>query len=217
MEAFNDSSVAWDPFTLRKSTIEILASCPVKLSIRKGQMTQWGYILNVFGTHYPSDRRGTLYWSAIDATCPQPDDKVRFMIGPIYFSPTSGSDQEAYRNETLYNWWYAYLAERPQAKYPDEYQHVVIGGKWIHREDKNQHYVDVASPAVHAAAPPGSGRYSEPASPVTPHEPRDSKVEGYAWAMDNNIESAAECSVGTPQFIDGCKSAVARRAAHTGK
>jgi hypothetical protein len=215
MEAFNDSSVAWDLFTLRKSTIEIVASCPVKLSIRMGQMTQWGYILNIFGMHYPSSRRGALYWSAIDAECPQPDDKVRFMIGPIYFSPTSGSYQEAYQNETLYNWWNAYLAERPQAKYPDEHQHVVIGGKWIHREDKNQHWVDVASPAVHAAAPPGSGGYSEAASPVTPHELRNSKVEGYAWAMDNNIESAADCNSGTPEFIDGCKSAVERKAAHT--
>jgi hypothetical protein len=156
--AFSGASSAWDNFTLRKATYEILATCPVTLSVRKGEMTQWGYILNMFGSSYPIDRRGTLYWSAIDADCPAPDGKVRFMIGPIYVSATSGVDQGAYRNETLYNFYDAYAAERPKAKYPDEYQYVVIGDKWIRREVRNMQIVDVAVPVVHAPPPPGSPR-----------------------------------------------------------
>jgi hypothetical protein len=158
ISAFSGPASAWDNFTLRTATYEILATCPVQLSVRKGEMTQWGFILNMFGSSYPIDRRGTLYWSAIDADCPAPDGKVRFMIGPIYVSATSGTGQEAYRNETLYNFADAYLAERPKAKYPDEYQYVVIGDKWIRREVRNQQLVDVAVPVVHGPPPPGSGR-----------------------------------------------------------
>jgi len=156
--AFSGPSSAWDNFTLRKSTIEILATCPVTLSVRKGEMTQWGFILNLFGSSYPTSRRGTLYWSAIDADCPAPDGKVRFMIGPIYVSATSGPDQGAYRNETLFNFRDAYSAERPESKYPDEYQYVVIGDKWIRREVRNMNTVDVVVPVVHGPPPPGSAR-----------------------------------------------------------
>jgi hypothetical protein len=42
-------------------------------------------------------------------------------------------------------------------------------------------------------------------------EPRDSSLEGYAWALDNNIDTDAECVNGKPAFIDGCKRAVRRR------
>ena len=215
--AFEESSSDWSLYTLRKGTFEILASCPVKLSVRKGEMTQWGYILNMFGTNYPISRRGTLYWSAIDADCPAPDSKVRFMIGPIYVSATSGIDQEAYRNETLTNIYDAYSSKRPRSAYPDEYQHMVIGDRWIRLESPNMHTVDVAVPLVNAPPAPGVGRYVDPAPAKSPDEPRNEKVEGYVWAMDNNIERAEECNTGTPEFIAGCRSAVAKKAAQTGK
>lgn len=215
--AFEESSYDWGLYTLRKSTFEILAACPVRLSVRKGEMTQWGYILNMFGMHYPISRRGTLYWSAIDSDCPAPDGQVRFMIGPIYVSATSGNDQEAYRNETLYNFYDAYSSKRPRRSYPDEYQHIVIGDKWIRLEAPNMHTVDVAVPLVHASPPPGFGRYAEPALAKSPDEPRNEKVEGYVWAMDNNIEKAEECNTGTPEFIAGCRSAVAKKAGQSGK
>jgi hypothetical protein len=217
VSAFEESSSDWSLYTLRKSTFEILAACPVELSVRKGEMTQWGYILNMFGMHYPTSRRGTLYWSAIDADCPAPDGRVRFMIGPIYVSATSGNDQEAYRNETLYNFYDAYSSKRPRRSYPDEYQHIVIGDKWIRQEAPNMHTVDVAVPLVHASPPPGFGRYVEAAPAKSPDEPRNAKVEGYVWAMDNNIETAEECVTGTPEFIAGCRSAVAKKAGQTEK
>jgi len=217
VSAFEEASSEWSLYSLRKSTFEILAACPVQLSVRKGEMTQWGYILNLFGMHYPVSRRGTLYWSAIDADCPAPDGRVRFMIGPIYVSPTSGNDQQAYVNETLYNFDDAYSSKRPRSTYPDEYQHIVIGGKWIRNGERNMHTVDVAVPLVHALPPPGFGRYADPAPPRSPDETPNEKVEGYAWAMDNNIEKPEECNTGTPEFIAGCRSAVAKKAAHTGK
>jgi len=217
VSAFEESSTDWSLYSLRKSTFEILAACPVKLTVRKGEMTQWGYILNLFGMHYPVSRRGTLYWSAIDADCPIPDGRVRFMIGPIYVSATSGNDQEAYRNETLYNFYDAYSSKRPRSTYPDEYQHIVIGTRWIRLESPNMHDADVAVPLVHGPPPPGFGRYVDPAPPKSPDEPRNEKAEGYAWAMDNNIEKAEECKTGTPEFIAGCRSAVAKKAAQTGK
>jgi hypothetical protein len=41
--------------------------------------------------------------------------------------------------------------------------------------------------------------------------PRDSDLEGYAWALDNGIEAEAGCVNGSRAFIDGCKRAVRRR------
>jgi hypothetical protein len=215
--AFQESSSNWSLYALRKSSFEIIAACPVKLSVRKGEMTQWGYVLNLFGADYPARRRGTLYWSAIDADCPAPDGHVRFMIGPIYVSATSGVDQEAYRNETLLNFYDAYSAKRPRSTYPDEYQHMVIGDRWIRVESPRMHAEDAAVPLVHGPPPPGFGRYIDPAPPKSPDEPRNDKVEGYAWAMDNNIETVDECNAGTPDFIAGCRSAVVNKAGGTAK
>ena len=41
--------------------------------------------------------------------------------------------------------------------------------------------------------------------------PRESYLEGYAWATDNGITTDTACTNGTPAFIAGCKSAVRRR------
>ena len=79
------------------------------------------------------------------------------------------------------------------------------------------HAEDVAVPLVHGPPPPGFGRYVDPAPPKSPDEPRNDKVEGYAWAMDNNIETAEECNAGTPEFIAGCRNAVARKAGQSAK
>jgi hypothetical protein len=54
-------------------------------------------------------------------------------------------------------------------------------------------------------------RRVEPAvkAPIAP--PRDSFLEGYAWAVDNGIDTESKCVNGSPAFIDGCKRAVHRR------
>jgi hypothetical protein len=143
----------------------------VKLRLPSGQVHPDGtlvykdawYWTGTLPKAYPVSRRGTLYWSAIDAACPAPDGRVRFMIGPICVSATSGNDQEAYRNETLYNFYDAYSSRKPRSTYPDEYQHMVIGSRWIRLESPNVHDADVAVPLAHGSPPPGFGRYVDPA------------------------------------------------------
>jgi hypothetical protein len=44
-------------------------------------------------------------------------------------------------------------------------------------------------------------------APVTP---RDGYTEGYAWAVDNGIETDSACHQGNAAFVDGCRKAVHR-------
>jgi hypothetical protein len=53
------------------------------------------------------------------------------------------------------------------------------------------------------------GAKAAAASPVT--APRNWFLEGYAWAVDNGIDTESKCINGNPAFIDGCKRAVHRR------
>jgi len=58
---------------------------------------------------------------------------------------------------------------------------------------------------------PAFERYAEVAPPKSSDKRRSHKADGYVWAMGNNIEKAAECDAGTPEFIAGCRSAVAKK------
>lgn len=55
-------------------------------------------------------------------------------------------------------------------------------------------------------------------NPQPPHAqaaPRATRTEGAAWAMDNNVTSAAQCQDGSAEFIAGCQGAVARMSANS--
>jgi hypothetical protein len=54
-------------------------------------------------------------------------------------------------------------------------------------------------------------RGHESAVGVPAAAPRDSFLEGYAWAVDNGIATESACANGSAAFIDGCKRAVRRR------
>lgn len=45
---------------------------------------------------------------------------------------------------------------------------------------------------------------------AAPPTARDSLAEGYAWAIDNGVETDAGCTVGGASFIEGCRRAVHR-------
>lgn len=45
---------------------------------------------------------------------------------------------------------------------------------------------------------------------AAPPTARDSLAEGYAWAVDNGIDSDAGCSIGGASFVAGCRKAVHR-------
>jgi hypothetical protein len=45
----------------------------------------------------------------------------------------------------------------------------------------------------------------------------DATLEGYAWAMDNNIETVTECKDTTPELLAGCKRAVTSQHIHPDK
>jgi hypothetical protein len=118
------------------SNIQIVTSCPVRPSIRDGVMTQWGHIFNMYGTGYVTDRRANLYWSAIDADCPEPDNKVRFMVGPSYSFPLQDGNTMPRNEEMLYNWQAAYREERSEILHPEEYRYISINGKQVHADSR---------------------------------------------------------------------------------
>jgi len=105
------------------SEVEILSACPARFSTRTGEMTQRGYLINLFGIPHDFTRRGTLRWSAIDADCPPPAGTVRFMLGPVYHT------EEIAPRDRLYYWQATYESERPKWRHPAEYVYASIGGK----------------------------------------------------------------------------------------
>ncbi|MFN8580398.1 MAG: hypothetical protein U0163_05385 [Gemmatimonadaceae bacterium] len=58
-------------------------------------------------------------------------------------------------------------------------------------------------------AEPGRPAARESSASTTP--PRATYTEGYAWAMDNGLQSEADCTNGATAFIDGCKAAIRRQ------
>lgn len=107
------------------SAIEILASCPAKFATRLGRMTQWGYVFNMFGTGWQTNRSGELRWSAIEADCPAPYGKVRFMLGPIYWTA------KPVVPGMLMAWESTFRSERPKQNFPDDYAFVTINGRTL--------------------------------------------------------------------------------------
>jgi len=64
--------------------IEILERCDGRLLRRTATLTQWGPVLNMFDSYYPTSRLGVLGWTALEASCAPPRGKVRFEVGPLY-------------------------------------------------------------------------------------------------------------------------------------
>ena len=126
----------WTGNPAHGSKIHIIASCPVRPSIRDGVMTQWGHIFNMYGMGYVTDRRANLYWSAIDADCPEPDNKVRFMVGPSYSFPLQDGNTMPRNEEMLYNWQDAYREKRREILHPEEYRYISINGKQVHADSR---------------------------------------------------------------------------------
>jgi hypothetical protein len=107
-----------------RSTIEILAACPAKFATRRGRMTQWGYVLSMPAASFQTDRSGDLKWSAIEAHCPAEGD-VRFMLGPIYWTP------KPVVSGMLMAWESTYRSVRPKQKFPEDYAFVTINGRTL--------------------------------------------------------------------------------------
>jgi hypothetical protein len=107
------------------SAIEILAACPAKFATRRGRMTQWGYVFNMFGSAWQTDRSGELRWSAIEANCPAPDGEVRFMLGPIYWTA------EPVVSGMLMAWESTFRSQRPKRTFPEDYVFVKINGRTL--------------------------------------------------------------------------------------
>lgn len=107
------------------SAVEILAACPAKFGTRRGRMTQWGYVFNMFGTAWQTNRSGELRWSAIEANCPAPNGKVRFMLGPIYWTA------EPVVPGMLMAWESTFRSKRPKLIFPEEYAFVTINGRTL--------------------------------------------------------------------------------------
>jgi hypothetical protein len=105
------------------SAIEILAACPAKFATRLGRMTQWGYVFNMSGPSYRTDRSGELRWSAIEARCPAPDGDVHFVMGPIYWTA------EPVVPGMLMAWEYTFMKHRPKKKFPEDYPFAAINGR----------------------------------------------------------------------------------------
>lgn len=61
---------------------------------------------------------------------------------------------------------------------------------------------------VQQARTADSASHREP--PPPPVAPRDAYTEGYAWAIDNGIDTDSACGQGSPAFVDGCRKAVHR-------
>jgi hypothetical protein len=104
------------------SAVEILNACPANFATRQGHMTQWGFVLNLFGSAWQTDRSGALRWAAIEANCPVPDGKVRFMLGPIYWTA------EPVVSGMLMAWEPSYRSARSKWIYPEDYAFVTING-----------------------------------------------------------------------------------------
>jgi len=93
--------------------VEILDVCHGRLYQRTAEMTQWGIVPNWGEMNYNISRKGTLRWSAVEGECPSSRERVRFEIGPLYFSQG---------RPALYNWQGSYQQKRPPTKFPHEYQ-----------------------------------------------------------------------------------------------
>lgn len=105
------------------AVITIAGACAARLETRVGQLTQWGYHYNMFGSAYQTDRAGILRWSRIQAQCAAPDGKVKFGMRPIYWR------SEPWANGSLMAWHSSYAHKVPRASHPEDYDFVSIGGK----------------------------------------------------------------------------------------
>ena len=97
-----------------KAEITITQICQGRLFRRTAVMRQRGTVVNMFEMSYGSVREGTLRWSALEGTCPSPEGKVRFEVGPLYY-------YRGRQDLTLYNWSDSYRRLRPPDRFPDEY------------------------------------------------------------------------------------------------
>lgn len=64
--------------------VEILGKCNAHLLERRADLSQWGYIFNLFDMHYPVSRSGRLVFAALQADCPTPPGPMRLEMGPLY-------------------------------------------------------------------------------------------------------------------------------------
>jgi hypothetical protein len=95
--------------------IEIINICKARLFRRTATLDQRGAVWSTGDAGYPTVRKGTLGWTAIDAQCPEPDGHVRFQAGPFY---AGGGASDRTR---LANWSGSYVRLRPPEKYPEEW------------------------------------------------------------------------------------------------
>jgi hypothetical protein len=93
--------------------IEIINICKARLFRRMATLEQRGLIFWAAG--YPTERKGTLGWTAIDAQCPGPDGHIHFQAGPFHHNAGT-SDRSR-----LANWPESYVRLRPPEKYPEEW------------------------------------------------------------------------------------------------
>jgi hypothetical protein len=105
------------------SEITIVAGCRATLETRTGQLTQWGYHYNMFGSAYQTDRAGVLRWSRLAGRCAAPDGEVKFVLGPIYWRP------EPWSNGVLMAWQSSYMGKVARSRHPEDYDYASIGGK----------------------------------------------------------------------------------------
>ncbi|MFL6601274.1 MAG: hypothetical protein ACJ8R9_08065 [Steroidobacteraceae bacterium] len=71
---------------LSSADIEIINICKARLFRRTATLEQRGIVLTTADAGYPTERRGTLGWTAIDAQCPGPDGHIHFQAGPFHHS-----------------------------------------------------------------------------------------------------------------------------------
>ena len=108
-----------------RSEIEIVNTCPARFATRLGHMTQSGHVMNMSTTGYENERNGILRWGAIEAQCPAPDGKVRFMLGPIYWT------EKPWVHGMLMAWQSTYTNKHPKSAYPEDYAFVTINGRTL--------------------------------------------------------------------------------------
>jgi hypothetical protein len=95
--------------------IEIINICKARLFRRTATLDQRGFVWSSGDAGYPTERKGTLGSTAIDAQCPGPDGHIRFQAGPFY--PGGGASDRS----RLADWGGSYVRLRPPEKYPQEW------------------------------------------------------------------------------------------------
>lgn len=94
--------------------IKVINICAARLLRRTATMTQMDLIVGPGELGHANSRKGVLGWTAIDASCPAPDGKVRSQAGPFYHS------QAEY--DRLADWNQSYMRLRSPELHPEEWR-----------------------------------------------------------------------------------------------